>query len=55
MNENKSGDNSLRDWFSKSRASDGTLVGFSWAVNTQENPVQNNPVKQQNPNAVQVR
>ena len=24
MNENKSGDNSLRDWFSKSRASDGT-------------------------------
>jgi len=24
MNESKSGDNSLRDWFSKSRASDGT-------------------------------
>ena len=23
MNENKSGDNSLRDWFSKSRSSDG--------------------------------
>ena len=24
MNESKSGDSSLRDWFSKSRSSDGT-------------------------------
>ena len=27
---NKSGDSSLRDWFGKSRSSDGKLVGFNW-------------------------
>ena len=31
------------------------LVGFSWVVNTQENPVQNNQDKQQNQSAVQVK
>ena len=28
------------------------LVGFSWAVNTQENPVQDNQDKRPNPSAV---
>ena len=55
LDENKSGDNSLRDWFSKSKSSDGKLVGFNSVVNMQENPVQNNQVKQQNPSAVQVK
>ena len=53
--ENKSGDNSLRDWFGKSRSSDGKLAGFSSVVNMQENPVPNNLDKQQNPSAVQVK
>ena len=50
--ENKSGDDSLHDWFSKSRSSDGKLVGFNWAVNTQENPVQNNQDRRPNQSAV---
>ena len=49
---NKSGDNSLRDWFGKSKSSDGKLVGCNSVVNMQENPVQNNQDKQQNPSAV---
>ena len=52
---NKSGDNSLRDWFSKSKSSDGKLVGFNWVANMQENPAPNNQDKQLNPSAVQVR
>ena len=53
---NKSGDSSLRDWFSKSRSSDGkNLGGFSWVESMQENPVQNNQDKPQNLSAVQVR
>ena len=52
---NKSGDNSLRDWFSKSRSSDGKLVGFNSVVNMQENPVQSNPDKPQNQSAVQAK
>ena len=36
LNENKSGDSSLRDWFGKSKSSDGKLVGFSWVANTQK-------------------
>ena len=40
---NKSGDNSLRDWFGKSKSSDGKLVGCNSVVNMQENPVQDNP------------
>ena len=52
MNESKSGDSSLRDWFGKSKSSDGKLVGFNWAVNTQENPVPNNQDKPPNPSAV---
>ena len=51
---NKSGDSSLRDWFSKSRSSDGK-TGFSWVESMQENPVQNNQDKPQNLSAVQVR
>ena len=49
---NKSGDSSLRDWFGKSRSSDGKLVGFNWVANMQENPAQDNQDKQQNPSAV---
>ena len=49
--ENKSGDSSLRDWFSKSKSSDGKLVGCNSVVNMQENPVPNNQDKQQNPSA----
>ena len=52
---NKSGDNSLRDWFGKSKSSDGKLVGCNSVVNMQENPVQDNQDRQQNPSAVQVR
>ena len=52
---NKSGDNSLRDWFSKSRSSDGKMVGFNSVVNMQENPVQSNPDKPQNQSAVQAK
>ena len=53
---NKSGDNSLRDWFSKSRSSDGKpLVGFNSVANMQENPVQSNPDKPQNQSAVQAK
>ena len=52
---NKSGDNSLRDWFSKSKSSDGKLVGFNSVVNMQENPALNNQDKQLNPSAVQVK
>ena len=50
--DNKSGDNSLRDWFGKSRSSDGKLVGCNSVVNMQENHVQNNQDKPQNPSVV---
>ena len=33
---NKSGDNSLRDWFGKSKSSDGSLVGCNLVANMQE-------------------
>ena len=46
---NKSGDSSLRDWFSKSKSSDGKLVGCNLVANMQENPVPNNQDKQPNP------
>ena len=49
---NKSGDSSLRDWFSKSKSSDGKLVGCNSVVNMQENPAPNNQDKQLNPSAV---
>ena len=52
---NKSGDNSLRDWFSKSRSSDGKPGWFNSVVNMQENPVQSNPDKPQNQSAVQAK
>ena len=42
IEKNKSGDSSLHDWFSKSKSSDGKLVGFNSVVNTQGNPVPNN-------------
>ena len=52
---NKSGDSSLRDWFGKSKSSDGKLVGFNLVANMQENPAPNNQDKQLNPSAVQVK
>ena len=52
---NKSGDSSLRDWFGKSKSSDGKLVGCNLVANMQENPVPNNQDKQPNPSAVQVK
>ena len=51
----KSGDSSLRDWFSKSKSSDGKLVGFNSVVNMQENPVPDNQDKQLNPSVGLVR
>ena len=54
--QTKSGDSSLRDWFSKSKSSDGKhLVGFNSVANMQENPVPDNQDKQLNPSAVLVR
>ena len=55
LEANKSGDNSLRDWFSKSKSSDGKLVGCNLVVNMQENPVQSNQDKQPNPSVVLAR
>ena len=55
LEANKSGDNSLHDWFSKSKSSDGKLVGCNSVVNLQENPVPNNLDKPPNQNAVPVR
>ena len=49
---NKSGDSSLRDWFGKSKSSDGKLVGCNLVANMQENPAPNNQDKQLNPSAV---
>ena len=55
IEKNKSGDSSLHDWFSKSKSSDGKLVGFNSVVNTQGNPVPNNLDKPPNPSAVPVK
>ena len=55
MSESKSGDSSLRDWFSKSKSSDGKMGGFNLVVNMQENPVPDNQDKQQNQSAVLVK
>ena len=50
---NKSGDSSLRDWFGKSRSSDGTpgwvQLGGKYAG---KNPVQDNLDKRPNPSVV---
>ena len=53
MSESKSGDSSLRDWFSKSKSSDGKVAKkrFNLVVNMQENPVPDNQDKQQNQSA----
>ena len=46
---NKSGDNSLRDWFSKSRSSDGKVPGWvQLGGKYAGKPVQSNPDKPQN-------
>ena len=51
----KSGDSSLRDWFSKSKSSDGKPGWVQLGGKYAENPVPNNQDRQQNPSAVQVR
>ena len=52
MSESKSGDSSLRDWFGKSKSSDGKPGWVQLGGNMQENPVPDNQDKQQNQSAV---
>ena len=52
MSESKSGDSSLRDWFGKSKSSDGKPGWVQLGGKYQENPVPDNQDKQQNQSAV---
>ena len=52
---NKSGDSSLRDWFGKSKSSDGKAGWVQLGGKYAGKPVPNNQDKQPNPSAVQVK
>ena len=55
MSESKSGDSSLRDWFSKSKSSDGKPGWVQLGGKYAGNPVPDNQDKQQNQSAVLVK
>ena len=52
MNESKSGDSSLRDWFGKSRSSDGKPGWVQLGGKYAGNPAPDNLDRKPNPSAV---